>query len=66
MNSGRVVLLLVVDNLPSGQPVMILTGGAQKRLESLTPEGMTARVDLSLSDEYPMAQAVVVISAAPD
>lgn len=54
---------LVVENLPSGQPVMTLGGGAGKRLDAMTPAGMTARVDLSLSDEYPLAQAVVIISA---
>ena len=55
-----------VGNLRSGQPFLTLTGGALRRLEELTPEGMTAQVDLSLTDEYPMAQAVVVISAVPD
>ena len=56
---------LVVENLPSGQPVMRLGGGARVRLDALTPAGMEARVDLSLSDEYPLAQAVVIISAVP-
>jgi holo-[acyl-carrier protein] synthase len=42
---------------------MTLGGGAGKRLDAMTPAGMTARVDLSLSDEYPLAQAVVIISA---
>ena len=56
---------LGVDNEPSGKPFMILTGGARARLAELTPNGMRAQVDLSLSDEYPMAQAVVVISAVP-
>ena len=55
-----------VDNLPSGKPVLTLTGGALRRLEELTPPGMTAHVDLSLSDEYPLAQAVVVISAVEE
>ncbi|MCU0894800.1 MAG: holo-ACP synthase [Rhodospirillales bacterium] len=54
-----------VDNLPSGKPFLTLTGGARERLEKLTPAGMTAFVEVSLSDEYPMAQAVVVISALP-
>ena len=54
---------LVVANHPSGQPYMILSGGAKARLESLVPEGMEPRIDLSQTDEYPMAQAVVVISA---
>jgi len=52
-----------VEDLPSGKPLMILTGGARKRMEDLTPPGMTAQIDLTMSDEYPTAQAVVVISA---
>lgn len=52
-----------VDNLPSGKPFLTLRGGALRRLEALTPAGMAAAIELSLSDEYPMAQAVVVISA---
>ncbi len=54
---------MVVANNPSGQPYMILTGGAKARLESLVPKGMTARIDVTQTDEYPMAQAVVIISA---
>ncbi len=54
---------MVVANHPSGQPYLILTGGAKARLESLVPKGMTARIDVTQTDEYPMAQAVVIISA---
>ena len=54
---------LVVANHPTGQPFMILTGGAKARLDSLVPKGMAARIDVTQSDEYPMAQAVVIISA---
>lgn len=54
-----------VVNLRSGRPTMQLTGGAQKRLEAMTPVGYEARIDLSISDEWPMAQAFVVISAMP-
>lgn len=54
---------IAVDNLPSGKPFLTLHDGALRRLEVLTPPGMTAAIELSLSDEYPMAQAVVVISA---
>jgi len=54
-----------VVNLPGGRPTMRLTGGALKRLEALTPAGHEARIDLSITDEYPMAQAFVVISAIP-
>ncbi len=54
---------MVVANHSSGQPYMILSGGAKARLESLVPKGMTARVDVTQTDEYPMAQAMVIISA---
>ncbi|MBO6520666.1 MAG: holo-ACP synthase [Rhodospirillales bacterium] len=56
---------MVVQNLPTGQPVMQLTGGAKARLDKLTPPGMTAKVDVSQTDEYPMAHAMVIISADP-
>ena len=56
---------LGVVNLPSGQPGLLLTGGALRRLEAMTPSGMVARLDLSLTDEPPLAQAVVIISALP-
>ena len=54
---------LGVINLASGQPSMILTGGALARLERLTPPGMRAVISLTLTDEPPMAEAVVIISA---
>jgi holo-[acyl-carrier protein] synthase len=54
-----------VVNLRSGRPTMKLTGGALKRLESLTPPGHEARIDLTITDEYPLAQAFVIISAVP-
>jgi holo-[acyl-carrier protein] synthase len=56
---------LGVVNLPSGQPAMRLTGGALRRLAAITPAGMTPRLDVSLTDEPPMAQAVVIITAVP-
>jgi holo-[acyl-carrier protein] synthase len=52
-----------VVNLPSGKPTLRLTGGAFKRLEAITPAGWEAQIDLALTDEYPLAQAFVVISA---
>jgi holo-[acyl-carrier protein] synthase len=52
-----------VVNLPSGRPTLVLTGGALRRLEALTPPGMRPRIDLSITDEPPMAQALVVITA---
>lgn len=56
---------LVVENAPSGKPCFVLSGRAAERLAELTPDGMVARIDLSLSDEPPFAQAFVVVSAAP-
>ena len=55
---------LGVVNLPGGKPTLALTGGAAERLAAITPEGMTAQIDLTLTDEYPLAQAFVIISAA--
>ena len=54
-----------VVNLPSGRPTMQLAGGALQRLQAMTPHGREARIDLTISDEGPMAQALVVISAVP-
>jgi len=54
-----------VVNLPSGKPTLWLTGGALARLQAITPAGYTAQIDLALTDEYPLAQAFVVISATP-
>lgn len=53
-----------VVNLPSGRPTMRLTGGALQRLESMIPSGYEARIDVTLTDEGPLAQALVIISAA--
>lgn len=52
-----------VVNLSSGRPTMRLSGGALARLTAMTPPGFEARIDVSLTDEYPIAQAFVVISA---
>ena len=52
-----------VVNLPSGKPTLRLTGGALKRLQAITPAGYEAQIDLAITDEYPLAQAFVVISA---
>jgi holo-[acyl-carrier protein] synthase len=54
-----------VINLPSGRPTLALTGGALARLKAITPANCEARIDVTLTDEGPMAQAVVVISAIP-
>jgi holo-[acyl-carrier protein] synthase len=52
-----------VVNLPSGRPTMELTGGAKRRLAAITPVGYEARIDLTITDEGPTAQAFVIISA---
>ena len=52
-----------VVNLPSGAPTMKLTGGAAERLAAITPAGMSAFIHLTITDEYPLAQAFVVIEA---
>ena len=54
-----------VVNLPSGMPTLELTGSAEARLRQITPPGTTARVHLTLTDEEPYAQAMVLIEAAP-
>jgi len=54
-----------VINLPSGRPTMALTGGALARLKAITPANCDARIDVTLTDDGPIAQAVVVISAVP-
>ena len=55
-----------VVNLPSGQPTLKLTGGAAKRLQEITPKGMKAEISLTLTDDYPLAQAIVIISAVTE
>jgi holo-[acyl-carrier protein] synthase len=57
---------LGVVNLPSGKPTLLLTGGAAARLKEITPAGMRAQIDLTITDDFPQAQAIVVISAVPE
>ena len=54
-----------VVNLQGGRPTMSLTGGALARLQAITPAGCEARIEVSLTDEGPTAQAIVIISAVP-
>lgn len=54
-----------VVNLPGGKPSLQLTGGALRRLEELTPRGHRAQIDLTITDDFPLAQAIVIISAVP-
>ena len=56
---------IVVANLPTGQPYMKITGGALARMQKLTPARMTAKTFVSQSDEYPIANAIVIIEAQP-
>jgi len=54
-----------VVNQRSGKPTMLLTGGARSHLDRLTPKGMTAQIDVTITDDFPLAQAIVIISAVP-
>ena len=56
---------MAVTNLNSGKPTLLLTGGAAKRLDEITPKGMIPQIDISMTDEPPLAQALVIISALP-
>jgi len=56
---------MAVTNLHTGQPVMSVTGWAADRLAQMTPDGHTATIHVSLTDDYPWAQAFVVIEAHP-
>jgi holo-[acyl-carrier protein] synthase len=62
-NRGVFMSDLGVVNRPGGQPTLHLTGGAARRLAELVPPGHTARLDLTMTDEYPYAYAQVIISA---
>lgn len=54
-----------VINLPSGRPTIRLTDGAALQLERITPAGFEARIDLTLTDDFPLAEAIVIISGVP-
>ena len=56
---------LGVINEPSGRPTLALTGGALLRLTKMTPSGMSAHLHLTITDDYPYAQAIVIIEALP-
>jgi holo-[acyl-carrier protein] synthase len=56
---------IAVTNLKSGKPTISLTGGAAKRLDEITPTGMVPKIDISMTDEPPLAEAFVIISALP-
>jgi holo-[acyl-carrier protein] synthase len=54
-----------VINARSGRPTLVLTGGAAAHLERITPDGYVPQIDLTMTDDFPWAQAVVIISAEP-
>jgi holo-[acyl-carrier protein] synthase len=62
LNQGVYWRDMGVVNLPSGKPTMKLTGGALARLQAITPPGHRAQIDLSITDDFPLAQAIVIIS----
>jgi holo-[acyl-carrier protein] synthase len=55
-----------VANLPSGKPTMVLTGGALRQLESMMPQGHMPMIHLTITDDWPLAQAFVIIEAIVD
>ena len=57
---------MAVSNLPTGQPVMAVTGWAERRLRAMTPPGHRAVVHVTLTDDHPWAQAFVVVEALPE
>ena len=65
LNAGVFWRDMGVVNLPSGKPTLKLTGGALKRLQAITPPGMVVQIDLTITDDFPQAQAIVIISANP-
>ena len=66
LNQGVYWRDMGVVNLPGGKPTMRLTGGALKRLEKITPAGHLPQIDLTITDDFPLAQAIVIISAVPE
>jgi holo-[acyl-carrier protein] synthase len=66
MSSGVFWRDMGVVNLASGKPTMSLSGGAAMRLAAMTPPGYLAQIDVSITDDFPMAQAIVIISAVPE
>ena len=63
--SGVFMRDIGVVNLPSGAPTLALTGGARARLDAMLPAGHGAQIHLTMTDDYPFAQAFVIITASP-
>ncbi len=57
---------MCVANDQFGKPMMVLSGGARERLDGILPPGMISQIDLTITDEFPMAQAIVIITALPE
>jgi holo-[acyl-carrier protein] synthase len=51
-----------VVNLRSGAPTLELTGGARETLDALAPAGHAIDIHLTMTDDYPWAQAFVILS----
>ncbi len=66
LKSGVFMRDIGVVNKSSGEPTLALTGGAQERLDAITPPGHAARIHLTMTDDHPFAMAVVIISAVPE
>jgi holo-[acyl-carrier protein] synthase len=64
--SGVFMRDIGVVNKSTGEPTLALTGGAQERLDAITPPGHAARIHLTMTDDHPFAMAVVIISAVPE
>ena len=65
LNAGVFWRDMGVVNLRSGKPTMVLTGGAAARLSAIIPPGHNAAIHVTITDEYPIAQAMVIIEAVP-
>jgi holo-[acyl-carrier protein] synthase len=65
LNQGVFWRDMGVVNLPGGKPTLALTGGALARLEAITPPGTRAEISLTITDDFPLAQAIVIITAIP-
>lgn len=65
LNAGVFWRDMGVVNLPSGKPTMALTNGAAERLAAMTPKGHRAEIHLTITDDFPLAQAFVIIEAIP-
>ncbi len=65
LNQGVFWRDMGVVNLPSGKPTMALTGGAAERLAAILPTGTRGEIHLTITDDFPLAQAFVIIEALP-